>query len=131
MVILLGLGVDNSGKTANFAKKRRYFMAASFSYWKGFIDKTLKDRKRRLPVNDMDNMVKGKGIIRTLIDDHRDAAMYRHAMRSLYCKIKGDYVGKTVKHEDESGCVQMLFREVDKLMKRNKELEAIIQERKR
>lgn len=106
-------------------------MAASFSYWKGFIDKTLKDRKRRLPVNDMDNMVKGKGIIRTLIDDHRDAAMYRHAMRSLYCKIKGDYVGKTVKHEDESGCVQMLFREVDKLMKRNKELEAIIQERKR
>ena len=32
---------------------------------------------------------------------------------------------------DESGCVQMLFREVDKLMKRNKELEAIIQERKR
>ena len=61
----------------------------------------------------------------------RDAAMYRHAMRSLYCKIKGDYVGKTVKHEDESGCVQMLFREVDKLMKRNKELEAIIQERKR
>ena len=42
-------------------------MAASFSYWKGFIDKTLKDRKRRLPLDDMDNMVKRKDIIRTLI----------------------------------------------------------------
>ena len=55
-------------------------MAASFSYWKGFIDKTLKDRKRRLPLDDMDNMVKRKDIIRTLIDDHRDVAMYRHAL---------------------------------------------------
>ncbi len=68
-----------------------------------------------------------KNIIRTILDDHRDVAMYRHAMESLYCKIKGDYIGKTVKHEDESGCVQRLFQEVDKLMKRNKELEAIIQ----
>ena len=33
-------------------------MAERFSYWKGFIDKTLKDRKRRLPVDDIDNVVK-------------------------------------------------------------------------
>lgn len=105
------------------------------SMWKKLIRKTIGKRKEEIHKDDDVVFVKlevnRKGIIRTLIDDYRDAAMYRHAMRSLYCKIKGDYVGKTVKHEDESGCVQMLFREVDKLMKRNKELEAIIQERKR
>lgn len=110
-------------------------MSNNGSMWKRLIRKTIGKREEKVHKDDdvvfVNFEVDRKGIIRTLIDDHRDAAMYRHAMRSLYCKIKGDYVGKTVKHEDESGCVQMLFREVDKLMKRNKELEAIIQERKR
>lgn len=68
----------------------------------------------------------GKGIIRTILDDHRDVAMYRHAMNTLYCKIKGDYTGKTVKYEDKSNCVHRLFFEVNKLMQRINELEAII-----
>lgn len=73
----------------------------------------------------------GKGIIRTILDDHRDVAIYRHAMETLYYKIKGDYTGKTVKHQDKSGCVHRLFLEVDKLMQRNNELEAIIRKHNR
>ena len=78
-------------------------MAASFSYWKGFIDKTLKDRKRRLPLDDMDNMVKRKDIIRTLIDDHRDVAMYRHALCAIHLKLIGMSSGATPHYEDGTG----------------------------
>lgn len=101
-------------------------MAASFSYWKGFIDKTLKDRKRRLPVNDMDNMVKGKGIIRTLIDDHRDASMLRHALCDIYLKLSGKTSGRTPHYDEESGLVQAIFREIYRLRGRIEELEALI-----
>ena len=68
------------------------------SMWKKLIRKTIGKRKEEIHKDDDVVFVKlevnRKGIIRTLIDDHRDAAMYRHAMRSLYCKIKGDYVVK-------------------------------------
>lgn len=103
-------------------------MAERFSYWKGFIDKTLKDRKRRLPVDDIDNVVKRKGIIRTLIDDHRDASMFRHALCDIYLKLSGKTSGSTLHYDEESGLVQAIFREIYRLRGRIEELETTVKE---
>lgn len=103
-------------------------MAASFSYWKGFIDKTLKDRKRRLPLDDMDNMVKRKDIIRTLIDDHRDVAMYRHALCAIHLKLIGMSSGATPHYEDGTGFVRLIFKKINRLRKRIEELETTVKE---
>lgn len=73
----------------------------------------------------------GKGVIRTILDDHRDVAMYRHALTSIYFKLIGKASGKTAHYGDESDMIRPVVREIHRLIARNKELEAMVEEMKR
>ena len=69
-----------------------------------------------------------KGIIRTLIDDHRDAAMYRHALCAIHLKLIGMSSGATPHYEDKTGFVRPIFKEIKRLRKRIEELETTVKE---
>lgn len=67
-----------------------------------------------------------RGLIRMVLDDHRDVAMYRHALFSAYLKARGRYSGVTAHYEDKTGLVRIVFKAIHDLIARNKELEAIV-----
>lgn len=64
-----------------------------------------------------------KGIIKTILDDHRDAAMYRHVLTTICMKLSGKISGLTAHYEDETGYVRIIFTEIHKLRSRVEELE--------
>ena len=67
-----------------------------------------------------------KGIIRTILDDHRDVVLYKHALVTILLKLKGRSSGLTAHYEDESGCIRPIFKEIQELQSRIKELEETI-----
>lgn len=67
-----------------------------------------------------------KGIIRTILDDHRDVYLYRHALVTIYLKLSGKSSGHTAHYEDETGYIKPVFNEIKKLQCRIKELEETI-----
>lgn len=73
----------------------------------------------------------GKGIIRTILDDHRDVDMYRHAFVSIYLKLTGKTSGATACYGDEFGVIKPVIKEIHRLIARNMELEAMVEEMKR
>lgn len=73
-------------------------------------------------------MVKKKGIIRTILDDHRDASMLRHALLAVYLKLTGKSSGMTPHYTDETGLVRSIFKEIYRLNGRIDELQARIKE---
>lgn len=107
-------------------------MGNNHSMWKKLIGQTVGKREEKIREDDdvvfVDFEVERKGIIRTLIDDHRDVAMYKRGILVLYLKIRGDYEGRTLKFDGLCEEFRHLFREVSSLMARNKELEARIKE---
>lgn len=70
----------------------------------------------------------GKSIIRTILDDHRDASMLRHALFAVYLKLTGKSSGKTPHYTDETGLVRAIFEEIYRLNGRIDELQARIKE---
>jgi hypothetical protein len=68
--------------------------------------------------------VKKKGFIRTILDDHRDASMLRHALFAVYLKLTGKSSGKTPHYTDETGLVRAIFEKIYRLNERIEELEA-------
>ena len=74
MVVILGL---KRCKDSNI-------MSNNGSMWKRLIRKTIGKREEKVHKDDdvvfVNFEVDRKGIIRTLIDDHRDAALYRHCL---------------------------------------------------
>lgn len=73
-------------------------------------------------------MVKKKGIIRTILDDHRDSSMLRHALLAVYLKLTGKSSGMTPHYADETGLVWDIFKEIYRLNGRIEELQARIKE---
>lgn len=96
--------------------------------WKNLIRKTFEKRGEKTQRKDdpviMEFEVKRKGILWTLIDDHRDAAMFRHALVDVYLKLSGKNSGRTPHYKDETGMVNLIFREVHRLRGHIDELEA-------
>lgn len=82
-------------------------------------------------MNVLNGLSMGKGIIRTILDDHRDAALYRHAFTSIYLKLTGKASGKTASYGDESHLIRPVVREIHQLIARNEELEAMVEKMKR
>lgn len=68
--------------------------------------------------------VKKKGIIRTILDDHRDASVLRHALLAVYLRLTGKSSGMTPQYTDEKGLIKAIFKEIYQLNGRIEELEA-------
>ena len=102
------------------------------SMWKKLIRKTIGKRKEEIHKDDDVVFVKlevnRKGIIRTLIDDHRDVAMYRHALCAIHLKLIGMSSGATPHYEAGTGFVRLIFKEINRLRKRIEELETTVKE---
>ena len=102
------------------------------SMWKKLIRKTIGKRKEEVHKDDdvvfVNFEVDRKGIIRTLIDDHRDAAMYRHALCAIHLKLIGMSSGAPPHYEDKTGFVRPIFKEIKRLRKRIEELETTVKE---
>lgn len=100
------------------------------SMWKKLIRKTIEKRKEEVHKDDdvvfVNLEVNRKGIIRTLIDDHRDATLYRHALGTIYLKLMGFPSGVTPNYKDETGFVRPILKEIKRLRKRIEELETTV-----
>ena len=107
-------------------------MSNNGSMWKRLIRKTIGKREEKVHKDDdvvfVNFEVDRKGIIRTLIDDHRDAAMYRHALCAIHLKLIGMSSGATPHYEDKTGFVRPIFKEIKRLRKRIEELETTVKE---
>ncbi len=104
-------------------------MSKNGSMWKKLIRKTFKKQEEVRSAADevrVELEKRRKGIIRTIIDDHRDAALYRHALCAIYLKLMGFSSGFTPNYKDETGFVRPIFKEINRLRKRIEELEALI-----
>lgn len=69
-----------------------------------------------------------KGIIRTILDDHRDVVMYRHAFMSAYLELTGKSQGATARYDIDDDMVRCVFRKIRNLVAMNNELKAIVRE---
>lgn len=89
-------------------------MSNNGSMWKRLIRKTIGKREEKVHKDDdvvfVNFEVDRKGIIRTLIDDHRDAALYRHALCAIYLKLMGMSSGATPHYEDKTGFCSSYFK---------------------
>lgn len=105
-------------------------MSKNGSMWKRLIRKTIGKREEKVHKDDdvvfVDFEMERKGLLQTLVDDHRDVAVLRHALLAVYLKLSGESSGKTPHYEDESGIVRAIFREVNKLKSHIQELEETI-----
>lgn len=122
MVVILGL---KRCKDSNI-------MSNNGSMWKRLIRKTIGKREEKVHKDDdvvfVNFEVDRKGIIRTLIDDHRDAALYRHTLCAIYLKLMGMSSGATPHYEDKTGFVRPILKEIKRLRKRIEELETTVKE---
>lgn len=65
-------------------------------------------------------------IIKAILDDHRNVAMYKHALTTIHLKLIGKTIGATAHYEDETGIIRPIFKEINRLLSRNEELEKAI-----
>ena len=102
-------------------------MSNNGSMWKRLIRKTIGKREEKVHKDDdvvfVNFEVDRKGIIRTLIDDHRDAALC-----AIYLKLMGMSSGATPHYEDKTGFVRPILKEIKRLRKRIEELETTVKE---
>ena len=66
---------------------------------------------------------KKKGLFRTILDDHRDVEIYRHALTAIVFRLRGKMSGKTPVYKDDSGVIRLIFRLIEKQEDRIRELE--------